>query len=99
MLWPKNSFGVVTCPWANAVLAAKTSGTRAAARQVRWTRVIQNLRKVGYDRVGGVGGMGGGATGSLSPGPTRQKAGPLTAAAAAVASATAPRPPRAPPGA
>ena len=52
MLWPKNSFGVVTWPCAFAVVVAATNtiGSKAA-RQVRNLRIdIQNLRKVGKAR-------------------------------------------------
>src|SRR5947207_1976584 len=52
MLWPKNSFGVVTwpCAFAVAVVATNARGS-TAARQVRNLRIdIQNLRKVGKAR-------------------------------------------------
>src|SRR5437773_3938688 len=52
MLWPKNSFGVVTwpCAFAVAVVATNARGS-TAARQVRNFRIdIQNLRKVGKAR-------------------------------------------------
>src|SRR5512143_2630857 len=52
MLWPKNSFGVVTWPCALAVAVAATKARGSiAARQVRNLRIdIQNLRKVGKAR-------------------------------------------------
>src|SRR6266699_5582279 len=52
MLWPKNSFGVVTWPCALAVVVAATNTIGSnAARQVRNLRIdIQNLRKVGKAR-------------------------------------------------